>query len=247
MDMNMLAALMAPPSLDGIHKLLCIQPHPDDNEIGMGGIIAQLTDRGCRVDYLTVTDGALGELGLVPGPVAPIRAEEAQAAGKHLGASEFLFLNEPDGSLNDVPALAGKIAELLRAGGYDAVACPDPWNAYEAHRDHVITGLAAAQAAINCNLLHYPAGTATGPINLAAVLFYFTAKPNRFVDVSASFGRKMEAVALHTSQISAPMLEMYTGYFAWRGMKMSGDNRIFEGVKALTPLQMHCTPEGADI
>lgn len=247
MDMQMLNALMAPPSLDSLTKLLCIQPHPDDNEIGMGGMIAELTARGCQVDYLTITDGALGDLGIVQGDLKAIRKEEAKAAGSHLGASEFLFLELPDGSLKDVPALAERIAEILRAGRYDAVACPDPWNSYEAHQDHVITGLAAAQAAINCNLLHYPAGTATAPIDLKAVLFYFTQKPNSFLDVSARFGRKMEAVAIHRSQITAPMLELYTGYFAWRGMQMSGDQRIFEGVKALTPMHLHCIPETVNI
>lgn len=247
MDMQMLTALMAPPSLEGITKLLCIQPHPDDNEIGMGGMIAELTARGCKVDYLTVTDGALGDLGIVQGDLKAIRKEEAKAACAHLGASEFHFLDLADGSLKDVPALAGKIAEILRAGEYDAVACPDPWNSYEAHQDHIVTGLAAAQAAINCNLMHYPADTKTAPIDLKAVLFYFTQKPNSFLDVSAHFGRKMEAVAIHRSQITPQMLELYTGYFAWRGMNMSGDQRIFEGVKALTPMHLHCIPETADI
>lgn len=249
MDMQMLAALMAPPSLEGIHKLLCVQPHPDDNEIGMGGIIAVLAAKGCQVDYLTVTDGALGDIGLTDGsrPLAQIRAEEAKTAGMHLGASDFYSLVEPDGSLKDVPALAGKIAEVLRAGGYDAVACPDPWNSYEAHQDHVVTGLAAAQAAINCNLLHYPAGTETAPIALNAVLFYFTQKPNSFLDITEVFGRKMEAVAMHRSQITPELLQLYTGYFAYRGQQMSGSDRILEGVKALTPLHLHCIPEAAGI
>lgn len=247
MDMQMLTALMAPPTLDSITKLLCIQPHPDDNEIGMGGIIAALSARGCQVDYLTVTDGALGDLGLTADPLAETRAAEAKAAGTHLGASGFLFLNLPDGSLKDVPALAERLAEILRSGHYDGVACPDPWNTYEAHRDHVITGLAAAQAAINCNLLHYPGGTETAPIDLKAVLFYFTQKPNTTLDVTPFFQRKMEAVSLHRSQITPQLLELYTGYFAWRGMQMSGDGRIFEGVKALTPLHLHCIPEAGQI
>lgn len=247
MDMQALAALMAPPSLDGVQKLLCIQPHPDDNEIGMGGMIAALTARGCQVDYLTVTDGSLGDLGLTQGPIVPTRMAEAKAAGSWLGAREFHFLNLLDCGTQDVASLAEQIAEILRAGSYDAVACPDPWCPYEAHRDHVQVGLAAAQAAILGNLPHYPRGTATSPAHLKAVLFYFTAKPNTTMDITPYFQRKMEAIAMHRSQITPQMLELYTGYFAWRGMQMSGDERIFEGVKALTPLQMHCTPEGSAI
>ena len=249
MDTSALMGLFSPPSLSGISKILCIQPHADDNEIGMGGIICDMTARGVTVDYLTVTDGALGKTGLFSGPgsLEDARKKEAEEAGKHLGASSFFFLGHRDGTLSDVPSLSREIAEILRRGRYDAVAAPDPWNSYEAHRDHVVTGLAAAQAAISVSLLEYPEGTETLPLELKAVLFYFTQKPNTFVDVSREFGRKMEAVSLHKSQISQPLLELYTSYFAYRGMKMSGDQRIMEGVKALLPLHLHCTPEGGDI
>lgn len=249
MDTQLIMQMMAPPSLEGIQRLLCVQPHPDDNEIGMGGILAKLTDRGCKVDYLTVTDGSLGDLGITDGtrPLADIRREETRASGTHLGAESFLELGEKDGSLWNIPVLAEKIGEILRAGRYDAVACPDPWNSYEAHQDHVVTGKAVAQAAINCNLLHYPAGTTTAPLDLKAVLFYFTQQPNTRVDITSCFGRKMEAVAMHRSQITPEMLQLYTGYFAFRGQQMSGDDRIFEGVKALLPLHLHCIPEAAQI
>lgn len=249
MDPQLLAALMSPPDIMGLKKVLCIQPHPDDNEIGMGGIIAKLVSCGCQVDYLTVTDGALGDIGLTDGsrPLADIRKEEAIAAGKHLGVTEFLFLGEKDGSLYDVPSLAGKIAEILRSGGYDSVACPDPWNSYEAHHDHVVTGLAATQAAINCNLLHYPEGTETAPTEIQAVMLYFTQKINTVVDISQHFTQKMEAVALHKSQIDVQTLQLYTGYFAFRGQKMTGSQAIGEGVKALTPLHLHCIPEAVEI
>ena len=40
------AALLAPPDILKSKCALCIQPHPDDNEIGMGGTIAALAARG---------------------------------------------------------------------------------------------------------------------------------------------------------------------------------------------------------
>ena len=246
---DMLSALMQPPRLDGIKKLLCVQPHPDDNELGMGGIIAELTEKGVQVDYLTVTDGSLGDISLTDGsvPLSEVRRAEAIAAGKHLGASEFFFLDHQDASLSDIPSLAGEIAERLRAGQYDAVAAPDPWNSYEAHNDHIVTGRASAQAAISSSLKSYPRGTGTSPVELKAVLFYFTGKPNTLIDITKHFPKKMEAAALHRSQMSPELLQLYTGYFAWRGMNMSSDQRIMEGVKALLPLHLHCIPESANI
>ena len=239
----MINTLMQPPKLDNISKLLCIQPHPDDNEIGMGGIISELVSRGVHVDYLTITDGSLGDIGLVNGSLKEIRKDEAINAGKYLGAKEFIFLDHLDGSLKDIPQLAGEIATIIREGKYDAIATPDPYNTYEAHQDHIITGLAAAQAAISVNLKEYPRGTTTLPTELKAVLFYFTQKPNTFFDITNHFEKKMAATAMHKSQINEEMLALYTAYFASRGQKMSGSDKIFEGVKALLPLHLHCIPE----
>lgn len=55
-----IAALLSPPDIMKCRKVLCIQPHPDDNEIGMGGIIAKLAQAGCQIHYLTVTNGDMG-------------------------------------------------------------------------------------------------------------------------------------------------------------------------------------------
>ena len=40
---------------------------------------------------------------------------------------QFHWFDEPDGSLEHIPALAGRIAELIRTGQPDVVFCPDPW------------------------------------------------------------------------------------------------------------------------
>ena len=53
-------AFLSPPDILSCRRVLCIQPHPDDNEIGMGGIIARLAQLGCEIHYLTVTNGEMG-------------------------------------------------------------------------------------------------------------------------------------------------------------------------------------------
>ena len=250
MDYSAVLSLFAPPKLDGIKKLLCVQPHPDDNEIGMGGIIALLTKRGVQVDYLTVTDGSLGDTGIPYGDerLVEVRKRELEMSGRALGVSSFHYFSIPDGTLKDPGDLARRISQLLREERYDAVAAPDPWNSYEAHLDHVVTGKAVAQAAISCSLKKYPENTDTQPLSLSAVLFYFTSKPNTFFDISEEFERKMGAVAMHASQISGEMLQLYGGYFKWRGERISGkEGVIMEGVKALLPLHLHCIPEAEGI
>ena len=57
-----IANFFAPPDILKAHRILCIQPHSDDNDIGMGGTIAALAQNGCDVHSLTVTNGDLGLL-----------------------------------------------------------------------------------------------------------------------------------------------------------------------------------------
>src|SRR5579875_2391892 len=46
--------------LTDVKSVLCVQPHPDDNEVGAGGTLARLAANGCLVYYVTVTDGRYG-------------------------------------------------------------------------------------------------------------------------------------------------------------------------------------------
>lgn len=251
MNLEALQGLFQPPDIMEGSKALCIQPHPDDNEVGMGGIIRTLTLSGCRVDYLTVTDGSLGALSpaLVGEALAAVRKLEVEASGKLLGATEFHNLEFEDGTLNDIPKLAGQIAEVIREGQYDMVFCPDPWLTYEGHWDHVVTGRAAAQAFISCSLMEYPKGTKTKPCAPFAIGFYFTSKPNMVIDITENFDNKFDAMAEHKSQMPDEILELYRMYFNMRGMKLAEgeDFLLGEGLRVMGPLHMHCFAEGESI
>lgn len=241
------SAFFQPPEILTARRALCIQPHPDDNEIGMGGTVAALAARGCEVHYLTVTNGDLGQPAepMDPEALADLRREETVAAGRALGAKEFHFFGEPDGSLESVPALAGKIAELIRSVQPDVVFCPDPWARYEAHFDHVTTGRAAAQAFLSASLAQYPRGTQTAPWQPSAIGFYFTQEPNVVVDVTDTFEMKFTAMALHRSQLSEELLALYRVYFTMQGQQRAQGRgfSLGEGLKVLSPLHLHCFTE----
>ena len=212
------AALLAPPDILKSKCALCIQPHPDDNEIGMGGTVAVLAQTGCTVHYLTVTNGDQGNKDRTASPqeTARVRRAEAIAAGTHLGAKAFHFLEHGDGTLADVPGLSAQIARVIREVRPDAIFAPDPWLAYESHLDHVVTG---------------------------------RAQPNTFVDISAVFEKKFEAIALHDSQMDAQTLAMYRVYFGMKGKELAAGKNfaLGEGLKVLSPLHAHCFVDAARI
>lgn len=249
MDKEIIKQLMKVPDINELTKVLCIQPHPDDNEIGMGATIAKFTASNCRVDYLTVTDGSLGDNGFIKfeGSLSEVRKNEARAAGKVLGVSNYFWLDYFDGSLENIHKLAHQMAEIIRAEQYDAIFCPDPWLPYEAHQDHIVTGKSAAQAAINCSLKKYPADTETDPVTLKAVGFYFTNRPNTKNVITSFFDKKFEAIAEHKSQTSPEILELYRGFFYEQGKELSGTEEVCEGFKVLAPLHMHCFPSAESI
>lgn len=246
-----ISAFLAPPEILSAKRALCIQPHPDDNEVGMGGIVAALAAKGCEIHYLTVTNGDLGAQGgpIDPAELAVLRRQETIAAGEALGAKVFHFFDEPDGSLADVPALAGKIAELVRTIQPDVMFCPDPWAMYEAHQDHVVTGRAAAQAFISSSLAKYPRDTDTAPWQCPAIGFYFTQAPNTVVDVTDTFEAKFAAMALHRTQMNEELLGLYRVYFTMRGQQLAQDKgfALGEGLKVLGPLHLHCFAEAPQI
>ena len=238
------AALLAPPDIMKCKRVLCIQPHPDDNEIGMGGIIAKLAENGCEVHYLTVTNGDMGnkDPNATPEETAAIRRKETEAAGKHLGAAAFHYLDHGDGTLHDVHGLSVEIASVIRKVQPQAIFAPDPWLHYECHLDHEITGRAAANAFLMAPRFHFPDGGETTPCAVDAIGFYFTSKPNTVIDISDTFDQKFEAIALHDSQMDPQTLAVYRVWFSMLGQELAvgKDFPLGEGLKVLSPLHAHC-------
>jgi len=236
--------MLAPPKITGAKRVLCIQPHPDDNEIGMGGTIAVLAQTGCQVHYLTVTTGDLGnrDRAATREQTAAKRHEEVEVAGRHLGAQEFHFLSHGDSTLENVLDLSIEIAQVIRMIKPEVIFCPDPYLNYEGHYDHVVTGRAAANAFHLSGVNHFPVEDGLTPWNASAIGFYFTAHPNTVIDITACFERKFQAIALHDSQMDDQTLAMYRVYFQMKGTELAKGRgfALGEGLKVLGPLHMHC-------
>src|SRR5439155_8893031 len=69
-----------------MHSILVIGPHPDDQELGMGGTIALLASQGHAVHLVDMTNGEPTPRGSVE-----TRARESAAAAKVLGVERTLL------------------------------------------------------------------------------------------------------------------------------------------------------------
>ena len=135
-------------------RLMAILAHPDDESLGLGGVLARYAAEGVQTTVLTATLGEGGrfrgerEGPLHPGPdeLARIREAELRAATKVLGAGEPILLRYRDGGLSEANAreAVARIAGHLRSVRPDVVLTFAPDGAY-GHPDHIaISQLAAA-------------------------------------------------------------------------------------------------------
>ncbi|HBY99663.1 MAG TPA: PIG-L family deacetylase [Chloroflexi bacterium] len=188
-------------------RVLAISAHPDDAEFTSGGSIARWQAEGWIVHLAVCTDGSKGshDPAVEPARLAARRQEEQRAAAETLGIADVVFLNHPDGELNGVPDLVAHLTWLIRRIRPHRLLSWDPWRHYELHPDHRAAGLAALDAVLATGNPHYfPPQLAEGLTThqVPEVYLYGADEPDAWVDVTATFERKLAALACHRSQVA---------------------------------------------
>ncbi len=195
--------------LGEVGSALAVAAHPDDIESWCAGTVAALLARGARVAYLLLTSGDKGSPDPLADPrrVAAVREAEGRAA-RILGVSDLTFLRRPDGELTDDPPLRLAIAAQIRRVRPDLLLTFDPWRPYAFHRDHregAFAALAAATLAARPGPLPGRADDpALPPHATRAAWLFLTDRPDRFVEISATFAAKVAARLAHASQTGDP-------------------------------------------
>ena len=124
-------------------RLLVIAPHPDDESLGCGGLIASFARDGRQTHTVFVTDGGASHRNSVSWPrarLAAAREAEAAEALAILGAGDhprsFLRLHDADMAKPGTPghtAATHQLAQIVAAFSPDLVLLP--WRR-DPHRDH---------------------------------------------------------------------------------------------------------------
>ena len=236
------------PNLREAKRILAIQPHYDDNDIGAGGALAALAGGGAEVDYLTVTDDLVGVLDATLSDeeaTARLRSEQ-ESAGTEIGVKRQFWLGFPDAGDYDHHTLRREIIRHIRMLRPDFLFSVDPWLPYEAHGDHLKTGRAVTEAAL---LYGFPR-LATDPEidrdyqshTLLGIALYFTLKPNQIFDISEFRERKHRAIDAYRAQFTSESLEqLHRGLdFVERAWAEGKAFSHGEALKVLSPAQLHC-------
>jgi LmbE family N-acetylglucosaminyl deacetylase len=179
-------------------RTLVVAPHRDDEVLGCGGTIARLADAGTEVHVIQVTNGVK----LVSAERDASIDAEADAAAAILGISKTHRLGLPAAQLDTLPRaeINQRVDEVVRAVEPDLIFTPFP---LDLHTDHQIVYYAAMVAARPLHagsprcLLCYETLSET---NWNAP-FMSPFVPSTFVDISATFDRKLQAMRTYRSQL----------------------------------------------
>lgn len=188
-------------------RLLVLAPHPDDEVIGCGGLVALHLREGRKVHVVVATDGAQA------GDAAQ-RESESCAALALLGDATIEFLRFPDRKLSGERELNDRIAAILREWKPDLIAVPSP---LEIHPDHIALSRAF------CDLIARDASL-FADLAVARVAFYEVSaplRPNALVDITSVADMKYAAIEAHESQSAIHDYTSYArGLNVWRTMTL---------------------------
>ena len=203
-------------------RLLVLAPHPDDEVIGCGGLVAQHMAQRRAVRVIVATDGAEAEPSAVDRDgYRRQREDESRRALAILGDADVHFLRFADRALDN--AVAEPLREHLLAFRPDLICVPSP---VEIHPDH----LALSRAF--CELVQRDA-TLFADLAIARVAFYEVSqplRPNTLVDITDVAERKYRAIAAHTSQVAIRDYASYArGLNAYRALTLPPQSKFAEG------------------
>jgi len=205
------------PEIDGV--LLVVAPHPDDETLGCGGLIARQAAAGRRVHVLFVTDGEASHEGhpeLQPADLGRQRRDEAVAALGELGIvnprSAATFLGAPDGRLNRLDtdersAVIDVLAKWIRADRPEAVCTPFLGGGSSEHDATTAMVRAALGPTSGVALFEYPIWAWWNALRLGGQVRNATA--NFRLQLGPLRAAKLRALRCHRSQVEpvAPWTE----------------------------------------
>jgi len=191
---------MASGSQDALKlDVLCFGPHPDDSEIGAGGVLLKLAQRGYACGVVDMTAGEMGS----GGDVETRQAESQQAAEVlHLAARECMGL--PDCGLEDTFEYRCQVGQVIRRYRPEVVLGPYydlPPGRGLGHNDHIKGGLLVAHGANYAHLRKLP--VEGEPWHPRAVYYYFLPMdlmPTFVVDITEQFDDYIRAIMCHETQ-----------------------------------------------
>ncbi len=182
--------------------VLAIGAHPDDADLGVGGLLCKLAKAGKRTAILDLSEGELGSRGTVAE-----RREEASASTTILGVTTRFNAQLPDGGITNSMEQRLALVRILRETRPTIVLGPmEP----DRHPDHEGAHKLVKDACFFSGV--HGIDTGQVPHRPTTVYGYYAYQegeklPSHVVDISTVFERKMDALRSFRSQFYNPDYE----------------------------------------
>ncbi len=215
--------------------ILAIGAHPDDIEIGCGGTLSILKDKGHDLVHLIITSGEEGNFDRTKKRLAEKREAEATQSAKLLKASRVIFFREPDGLMASSKETKVRLISILREVRPDTIFT----HARSDHfPDHQIVHQLTRASVLGASGPWYPDAGGI-PHQVKEIYGYEVWNPisdfQMAWDISSVIDRKIELIRCHQSQINdVDYVGAITGLAKYRGvMSMTGNYaEVFEVLKS---------------
>lgn len=186
-----------------LYDLISIGAHPDDVEVGTGGVLLKMAQAGFKTGIIYLTRGEMGT-----GGTPAVRADEALKAAQILQTDLLETLDFGDTKVVDTPEHRNIVAALIRK--YRPRVLLAPWNKgghgkRGAHPDHLAAGNIVMNACYYATFKKLP--IEGEPYAVPALFHYFlpVEEPPTFViDITEQFDGFIAALKAHESQFLNP-------------------------------------------
>lgn len=175
--------------------ILALSPHPDDAEIGCGGLLLLAARQGLSTAIVDLTEGERASRG-TPG----LRRQEKALAAERLGLATRQGLGLPDSELGRDPAHEAALVACLRRLRPRLVLAPV---AEHRHPDHAEAARLAQRAAFFAGVAKVGDGAPHRVERLLSYAIHQPVAPSLVVDVSSVWAEQQQVLAAYASQFAA--------------------------------------------
>lgn len=196
-------------------RVVVFSPHPDDETLACGGMIAKTVHQGDDVSVVTMTDGRNSHRIVLdidkdptPEEIGTIRKDEARQAAEILGVKQnnLFFLDFEDGSLNhNIPEAKARVRDILAKLNPNKIFIPSE---YDIQKDHhatnIIVSLALEELALQLDVYAYIVWPDRRKLQKILRKLLETLRPPTLIriDISDFLQLKRKAISVYRSQVS---------------------------------------------
>jgi len=186
----------------GRSVILAIGAHPDDIELGCGGLLLKAKDSGARIYGLTLTRGEKGN------GKNGNRAEELEKAARFMEMDGFWIYDLPDTDLkNYIKEMKEIIEKKIKETGAELIFTHTP---IDIHSDHKAVFEATKEAARHVSIISYEDVSTSREF-----------VPNYYVDITDYVDDKIKLISFHKTQGDKTYMDpdVIRGRAAHRGLQ----------------------------